>query len=280
MDVGSYLITGGVTLLATLSGVVVANLFQNSRLRTQLVHDQKLKDREREMSLRRDVYLEAAEAVQAGLIVINRFPNLELSHDKVIEGYIDKAPSMAKVHIIAKEETVNAVIGFTAELNAAFLRLFAKRVSLASERHQIEVLRAQVDSSLKDNARTLELIKQYNLDGLNDQNRWNWLQQNFDFEQKQVTEARQEADSLAVTLSLKQLQYIQECADETTKLGRLVAPMVFSVRKELELPINEVGYRRVTEEAATKQAENLKDFIQELKALTAGPSAEGGAPSR
>ena len=279
MDV-SNLITGGFTLLATLSGIFVANYFQNSRLRTQLDHEQKLKDREREMSLRRDVYLEVAEAVQAGLIAINRFPNLELANDKVIEGYIDKAPSIAKVHIIGKEETVNAVIDFTAELSAAFLRLFAKRVSLASQKQQIEVLRAQVDSSLKDNARTLEHIKQYNLDGLSDQNRRDWLQRNFELERKQGTEATQEADALTVTLYLKQLQYMKECAEETTKLGRLVAPMVFSARKELELPINEVGYRRVIEEAVAKQDESLKNFMQELKALITGPTTDhGGAPT-
>jgi hypothetical protein len=279
MDVGSYLITGGVTILATLSGVVVTNLFQAKRFRAQLAHEREMKNREREMSLRRDVYLEVAEAVQAGLIAINRFPHLELTNDKILEGYVDKAPSIAKVHIIAKEETVNAVIGFTAELGAAFLRLFAKRVSLSSQRHKLEALRAQVDSSLKDNARTLERIKQYNLDGLSDQNRRDWLERNFDFEQERIKAASQEADTIERTLYLQQLQYTKECAEETTKLGRLVVPMVFSARKELELPINEVEYRRVMEEAAAKQAENLKDFLQELKALMTGPSADGNAPS-
>lgn len=280
MDVGSYLITGGVTVLATLSGVIVANLFQAKRLRTQLAHEWEMKNREREMSLRRDVYLEVAEAVQAGLIAINRFPHLELTNDKVIEGYVDKAPSTAKLHIIAKEETVNAVIDFTAELGAAFLRLFAKRVSLTSQRHKIEVLRAQVDSSLKDNTRTLELIKQYNLDGLTDQNRRDWLQRNFDFEQERSKAASQEADTLEGTLYLQQLQYVKECAEEATKLGRLVVPMVFSARKELELPINEVGYRRVMEEAAGKQDDNIKNFIREMKALMAGPTTEGGTPQQ
>jgi hypothetical protein len=118
-------------------------------------------------------------------------------------------------------------------------------------------------------------MRQYNLDGLSDQNRCNVLQQNFESERTRSDGARQEAHNLSVSLYLKQLQCMKECTDETTKLGRLVPPMVFSARKELELPINEAGYQRVTDEAAAKQAESIGNFIQELKALMAGPSPEG-----
>jgi hypothetical protein len=279
VDVGSYLITGGFTLFATLSGVLLANLSQAKRLRTQLAHEREMKNREREMSLRRDVYLEVAEAVQAALFALNRFSNLEISHEKITEAYLDKASALAKVHIIAKDETVNAVINFAGELTATFLRLSAKRIPLTSQKQQIDTLKAQVDTSDKEISRTLELMRQYNLDGLSDQHRWDVLQQNFESERTRSEGARQEAHNLSVTLYLKQLQYMKECTDETTKLGRLVPPMVFSARKELELPINEVGYQRVTDEAAAKQAESIKDFIQELKALMAGPTTEGPAPS-
>ena len=195
MDVGSYLITGGVTLLATLSGVFVANLSQNKRLRAQLAHEREMKNREREMSLRKDVYLAGAEAVYAGLLAVNRFANLETPHEKVIEGYLDKAPSLAKVHIIAKEETVKALVAFSAALDTLFVRLFARRGPLVSEKQKIDALITQADITDKENSRTLELIKQYNLEGLTDQNRRDWLQRNFDFEQKQSKAARQEAAS-------------------------------------------------------------------------------------
>ena len=201
MDVGSYLITGGVTLLATLSGVFVANLSQNKRLRAQLAHEREMKNREREMSLRKDVYLEVAEAVYAGLLAVNRFANLETPQEKVIEGYLDKAPSLAKVHIIAKEETVKALVAFSAALDTLFVRLFARRGPLVSEKQKIDALITQADITDKENSRTLELIKQYNLEGLTDQNRRDWLQRNFDFEQKQSKAARQEAASLAQATS-------------------------------------------------------------------------------
>ena len=218
MDVGSYLITGGFTVFATLSGIFIANYFQNCRLQTQLAHERETKNCEREMSLRKDVYLEAAEAVQAGLLAVNRFANPETPHEKVIEGYLDKAPSIAKVHIIAKEETVKALAAFMAALDTLFIRLFAQRGPLVIEKQKIEVLRAQVDSSLKENARTFELIKQYNIDGLTDQNRWDWLTKNVDFELKRSEAANKEAEALGRTLYLKQLQLMEYATDEKNKL--------------------------------------------------------------
>ena len=41
---------------------------------------------------------------------------------------------IAKIHIIAKDETLKAVVAVINELNAAYLRLTVKRVSLCAER--------------------------------------------------------------------------------------------------------------------------------------------------
>lgn len=262
--------------LGPLAAVFLTNHAHNRRLQTQLDHDRNLKNREREMSLRRDVYLEVAEAVQAGLIAVNRFPNLEISNEQVTEAYVDKAPSIAKVHIIAKDETVSAVINFVGELNATFFRLFAARVPLVSQKHKIDALKAQVDISQKEIFRTLELMRQHNLDGLVDQRKWEVLQQNFELERVRSDKASQEAETLGMTLYLKQLQYMEECAGETTKLGNFVTLMVLSARLELELPINEVEYRRVIGEASAKQQADLKEFIQHLQSIIVAETAAAG----
>jgi len=87
----------------TLAGIILTNRAHDRRLQVQLVQDRNLRNREREMSLRKDIYLAAAEAVSAGLIAVGRFANLDTPHEKVTEGYLDKAPFITKVHIIAKK---------------------------------------------------------------------------------------------------------------------------------------------------------------------------------
>ena len=93
----------------TLSGIILTNRAHDRRLQTQLAHDRDLKNREREMSLRKDIYLAAAEAVSAALIAVGRFANLDIPQGKLTEGYLDKSPAISKIVIIAKEETVRAV---------------------------------------------------------------------------------------------------------------------------------------------------------------------------
>ena len=273
------IITAVVTLSASLGSIILTNHYNNRRLQAQLAHDRDLKNRDREMSLRKDIYLAAAEAVSAGLFAVSRFANLDVPHDKLTEGYLDKAPSINKVHIIANEETVRAVANFTGELDATMLRLAVRRFALVAQKQRIELLRAQIDTSLKENARTLELQKQYNIDGLTDQHKWAVLQQNFEFERGRCERAMQEADTLDATLYPERLRYVEECFGERIKLGRLLIPVVFSIRKELELPIDETEFRRISEEATAKQVESLKEFMRDLQSMIAAQrAATGDAP--
>ena len=48
---------------------------------------------------------------QVGLAV-GRFANLEIAFDKLTEKYVGKSPSIAKVHVIAREDTAKAVATF------------------------------------------------------------------------------------------------------------------------------------------------------------------------
>lgn len=260
----------------TLGGIILTNRAHDRRMQLQLADDRKLKNREREMALRKDIYLAAAEAASAGLLAVGRFANLDIPHDKLTEGYLDKAPSLTKVHIIANEETVRAITNFSTELTAAFLRLGVKRFQLVAQKQQVGFLRAQVDESIKENARTLELIKQYNIEGLADRRKWDVLQQNFEFERDRGERARQEADTLDTSLIPRQLEFLEEVYAETIKLGRLLTSPLFSIRKELELPIDETEFRKISEEAIAKQVETLKEFVRDLQSLIAVQQAAAG----
>ena len=253
----------------SLGGVILTNRAHDRRLQEQLTHDRELKNRDREMSLRKDVYLAAAEAVSAGLIAVGRFADFEIPHEKLTEGYLDKASSIAKTHVIANESTAKEIINFSNELGVTFLHLFAKRLPLLGQKQEIAFLKDQIGAFAKERDRNLELMKQYNLDGVNDQRKWNVLQRGFDFEKRRIDEAGQKANALAATFFPRQLQLVEECVQQTIRLGRLLVPVVVSVRKELELPINEAEYRKVAEEAVAKQVENLRKFMQEVKALIA-----------
>lgn len=250
----------------TLVVVVLTIRAHDRRLQTQLAHDRDAKNREREMALRKDIYLAAAEAVHTGMIAINRFANLDIPHDNLIDSYTHKAPSIAKVHVIAKDETLTAVLAFSATLDATFLRLFAKRAPLVLLNQKIVSLTVQADASLKENAQTLQLMTQHNIDGNNDQRRFETLQRNFEFERTRGEKAAQEAASLKRTLYLMQLQLMEEAMEEKNKVVGVLIPVICLIRKELDLPLeDEDGYRRVVEGATSQQIQIFKDYLQQQR---------------
>lgn len=86
----------------SLGGVFLTNRSNDRRLRAQLAHDREIRSRERELSLRKDIYMSAAEAISAGLNAIARFSDLEVPHNQVAAFYLEKSSSIAKIMLSPK----------------------------------------------------------------------------------------------------------------------------------------------------------------------------------
>ena len=127
-------------------GVVLANRANDRRLREQLNHDREMRNRDRELSLRKDVYLSAAEAVSAGIRALGRFADLEIPDNKLTEAYMDKSSAITKVDVIANEQTVEVLMNLVGELNAAYLSLSSKRLPLSAQNIKIIFLQQQINS--------------------------------------------------------------------------------------------------------------------------------------
>jgi hypothetical protein len=116
--------------MLTLSGVILTNRASDRRARAQFLHDQTLHQRERELGLRKEIYLAATEALSAGLRAVPSLANLDLSYDQIVQPYVEKGAVIAKVHIIATEETLTAVAAISSALQGEMIRLTAKRIPL------------------------------------------------------------------------------------------------------------------------------------------------------
>jgi len=130
--------------------------------------------------------------MSAGLIAVGQFANLEITTDKLTADYSGKAPAIAKMHVVAKEQTIQAVVEFLAELTAVYTRLAIKRVALIAEKQRLERLNERFQMLSRERDRTVELMKEHNLAGAQDSARWSVLQANFEFEQQNASQAGDE----------------------------------------------------------------------------------------
>jgi hypothetical protein len=248
-----------------IGGVHLTNRANDRRLKLQLEHDRTLKNAERELALRKDIYLAAAEAISEGLRTMLRFPDLLISNRDLMIRYSDKAASIAKIHVVAREETVKTLSIFMSELEAAFLRLWVRRYPLMAQKEQIDILGRQADEFGETRNQMVELMRQHNIDGSNDPRRMKVLQGNFEFEQKRVDKAIEDQQALGKDLAMKGIGYFGEAYGEYKKVMKLLAPVVIAVRTELELPISRALVEKLYEETVQRQETQLTEFFTAIQ---------------
>lgn len=164
------------------------NRSNTDRLRIQLNHDREIKKQERELTLRKEIYLAAAEAISSGITMVGSIANLNISYDKLMESFSEKSPSIAKVNVIANEDTIKALASFMEELTSGLLRLSHKRIQLNAMQQRINAIQKLIDQATDEQDRMLALMKEYNLVGSSDRRRWEIIQQNYEFERKRLEE--------------------------------------------------------------------------------------------
>ena len=109
--------------LLTLSGVLLANRDSRMRQIAELKHDVSQRNREREMALRRDVYLRAAEVISRAQNMLMRLTDLSVSDQDFSASFCRDSSAMAQVQVVGTNNTVQAISAFGPELSAAFLEL-------------------------------------------------------------------------------------------------------------------------------------------------------------
>jgi len=245
----------------SIGGVAMTNRASDMRLRAQFEHERESKTKDREMALRKEVFLSAAEAVAAGINSIGRFANFDIPNDQVTQSYVEKAPAISKVHVIALTETILPLAQFTSHLGALYMELFAQRHELMNEKSAIALIDNQVAQFGKERDRILEMIKQHNIEGVVDQRRWERLQDNFEFEQKRINEWLAHRGQLAEALQPRHLEFMRQCLSHTEQLGKMLIPVLTAVRLELELPLDEAAYRQAMVESYAKQQQAIDGFV-------------------
>jgi hypothetical protein len=133
-------VSGVVGSVVTLLGVLFSNWHNRRLKRDEIGHAAAQRDREREMALRRDVFL---PAVEAGLVMqssIGAVANLEMSVATVVERFQASNATLAKVAVVGAQETVTACQQLSAGLGAAFTDLSLQRGTLQRYQNRLAEL--------------------------------------------------------------------------------------------------------------------------------------------
>ncbi len=255
--------------LFTLTGIYFTNRAGDRRLSLQLQNDRELKNREREMTFRKDTYAAAAEAIAVSVSALSKLSELSSSLREVSAMQLEKSPVLAKVNLVAGEDTIRALANFGTGFAGAFFRLTRQRMDLDILREQIAAKVALVKSFEKTRDAMIELMRHHNIEGTQDAQRFEAIQRNYEFEAGRIATTNQEIQQMTAELSAKHFPFAKQCFVETIHINRLLVPLLTAARKELELPISEENYAEILHQTYPTLEGQLDEFIQNIPAVNA-----------
>jgi len=250
---------------------ILTNKNSRKQLRMQLQHEAQERERERAMALRRDVFLPAAEALIRGQHALGQVVNIDAPIEEAQKLMNSALTATSKIHLVADESTVRAVMAYTTTLMPAYMELLQLRVPILIRANQAKSHQAIADRAFADLTRTNELMKQFNISGQTDQGAWARLVRQSEAEQKLMQEHIEKANGFRSANMVAQQAMGKRSSGLSVQLARCFPDALLSARKELGLPIDEAAYRELF---ATQEADAIKTadkFFAELGRLLGLP---------
>ncbi len=142
---------------------------ETEQLSKQLAHDDDQKTKELQHSLRRDTYLDAAAALLNIHTLISRTATEKCDETLLWESFADNHARIVKVHLIATDPTVEALMVCMNELAPAFVEVTARRRQIRArakdngqdrEKIAAELLTAQNEDQVELLRRSISLTTQ------------------------------------------------------------------------------------------------------------------------
>jgi len=250
--------------LLTLGGVFLTNRGSYKRLLKQLEHEASQKDRNRNMEIRRQVYLDAAEAITENHLILMKISDLGISDSDLSKQFSKSESVISKVYAIGSAKTVKTVSELTSAIGSKYLLLIAERIPLVRRKHEIEIQNELIIKASAERDQMIEIMKNVNLQGIQNDRLMNVAERNFKFQQEQVSKLVEKRNQLMEINGKEQIQLGMKCFLASKEVSKFFAPAINSVREEMDIPFDEEAYRHTIEKSWEASENSLKEFHDKL----------------
>jgi len=266
---------------AALFGVWLANRNSAKQMAAQLREAATEATRAREFGVRRDVYLDAAEAVVTGNTMVGGMLDTTISDADIREGVNKTMGKLAKVNVIGHVPTLHAVAEYTSTLTDALLALWLPRAQIQGAERAIKQLQVQLDAHSADQARWIEMMKQANVQaaaGKHEPPVMEMYQRQFAIAQEhfQVV-ARQQNAAAALKRKIHADNFDMQVG-WLRKLQSLLPAALTAARAEMELNVDVAEVSAIFERVAQRAESGLRKLLADAERLLASQQQQKEAP--
>lgn len=238
-------------MMSSIAVLVIANRHNLRQQRIQLAHDAREHDRERQMQLRRDVYLPASDAVVSIMSAMSKFINLDI-HEEELTGVLEaNGPPLQRVQMVASEETVRAVSAAQRDSAPMFMRLIAMRIPLRLRKADMDRDVEMMKRYVSETSATVALLNEPQSPDAASIARVAKLKARLSSIHQERTACLGRIETLGAEVLKQSLEYLEHVADAIGNMSAVWTPAIIAIRAELEVP---EATAALTEEMATTQA--------------------------
>jgi hypothetical protein len=231
----------------------------------QLRHDAKQRNKEREMSLRRDVYLPAAEQIAAAINYLAQISNSNFDEQGKMEPIHNFIAIVAKINVVGSDETVIASNILVGKFNSLFAHLMSKKLPIIKLKYEIKTLEKMAEYCQARQQIALADMKSLNFNKETDQGLWKLVQTQFEQAQKDSSKYQDELAKKRISLAKLSFDMLDECVKVGEQIQNFIIPVLIAIRKELKLPLNQKRYKEIIEQVRQDGKRTFDTFIADIK---------------
>jgi len=220
--------------LLTFLGVLWTNKGNEKRQAALLEHEKQKYQSEQNLALKKEVFLNVARSFADVLGIIPKLMNLDFTQKEIEIQMSDHSGVVAKSYLAAKEESVAAILNYSAETAEVFIKLMKERVVALDHKKAIEIYQATIDSAKKEKDRIISIMKESNLQGHNNQATFDYLNKSYEIQEGIVNRSTVSLEEQESILQPLHMTFAKKCLSEHSRLLSLLPPMTIALRGELE----------------------------------------------
>ncbi len=220
---------------------------------------------EREQNIKKEVYMDAVEAITKSQNIVASFSNLSISEEKITSEFSEQAGKIAKVQIVGTKETVQAVTVFMSEIGTATLHLMLERMALINRKNDIKISEGLRDKYQSETECYFSIRKNLNLAGNQDQGTRDYVNRSLEFECEQRDKHNKEIDELWDIQNREHIVYVRQCMATFFEISNFLPQAVLSVRSELGLEISDEDYLDIFNKNIEKGKTVFNAFLSKLE---------------
>lgn len=225
--------SGVIASVLTLSGVLISNRSNTTRLVKQLNHDRDEKIKERTLNLRREVTLAAIEE----MVKLNRFLILLPENDiKNFEHeFANFQVAFAKLQLVAEPRTSLLATRIASAYSELGLEFMEQLMDLQSAKTTVQILDDNFTQVHKETQRILSEMTRQNESGRPDSIVFEALEQNFQWQAAQSSKLLAQRKTAWEELIKNNIVYIGCVLKRLREITPLQMQLIIEIRKDLAL---------------------------------------------